>query len=121
MKNVILALATLVLSVPAFAQQAATAVAQTPASMAFSSAGGWIAIGAGIAMGLAVLGGAIGQSKVAAAALDGSARNPAASNKFTAPLFVGLALIESLVLLAFVIAIQLLGQNGQLLANMFAK
>jgi F-type H+-transporting ATPase subunit c len=124
LRNTVLGLTTLILAVPALAQEAATTAAAgttAAAHSAFSSAGGWLALAAGIAMGLAVFGGAIGQSKVAAAALDGTARNPAASGKFTAPLFVGLALIESLVLFAFVIAIQLVGQNGSLLSAIVGK
>ena len=60
--------------------------------------------GAGIGLGLAALGGGLGQGKTAAAALEGIARNPAASDKVFTPMIIGLALIESLVLYAFVIA-----------------
>jgi len=62
-------------------------------------------MGAGLGLGLAALGGGIGQGKTAAAALEGIARNPAASDKVFTPMIIGLALIESLVLYAFVIAI----------------
>jgi F-type H+-transporting ATPase subunit c len=67
----------------------------------------WAAIGAGIAIGLGVLGGALGQGRAAAAALEGISRNPGASARIQTPMILGLALIESLVLLAFVIAILL--------------
>ena len=63
-----------------------------------------IAIAAAIAIGLAVLGGASGQGKTAAAYLEGISRNPAAQDKMFVPMILGLALIESLVLFAFVIA-----------------
>lgn len=63
------------------------------------------AIGAGLAIGVAALGGALGQGRAAASALDGIARNPGASGKLFTPLILGLALIESLVIYAFVIAI----------------
>ena len=69
--------------------------------------GGMLAIGAGLAMGLAALGGGLGQGKAAAAALEGIARNPGAAGKITGPMILGLALIESLVIYAFVIAIML--------------
>ena len=69
-----------------------------------TNAFGFTALAAGIAIGLAVLGGALGQSKAAAAALEGMSRNPAASGKLLVPMIIALALIESLVLLAFVIA-----------------
>ncbi|MBL7715900.1 MAG: ATP synthase F0 subunit C [Bdellovibrionales bacterium] len=62
------------------------------------------ALGAALGIGLAVFGGALGQSKVVTAALDGIARNPAAQPKMGTPMILGLALIESLVLLAFVIS-----------------
>ena len=65
---------------------------------------GWAAVGAGFAIGLAVLGGGIGQGRASAAALEGISRNPGASARILTPMILGLALIESLVLLAFVIA-----------------
>jgi F-type H+-transporting ATPase subunit c len=71
--------------------------------------GSYAAIGAGLAMGLAVLGGALGQGRAAAAALEGVARNPGASGKILTPMILGLALIESLVLIAFVVALWLRG------------
>lgn len=69
----------------------------------------WSAAGAGIAIGLGVLGGALGQGRAAAAALEGISRNPGASARIQTPMILGLALIESLVLLAFVIAFFLQG------------
>ena len=62
-------------------------------------------MGAGLGLGLAALGGALGQGKTAASALEGIARNPAASDKVFTPMIIGLALIESLVLYAFVVAL----------------
>ena len=75
-----------------------------------ASNGGWIAIAAGLAIGLAALGGGIGQGRAAAAALDGIARNPGASGKIMTPMILGLALIESLVIYALVIAFMLVGK-----------
>lgn len=57
-----------------------------------------------IGMGVASLGGALGQGKLAAAALEGIARNPGAATKVQTPMILALALIESLVLLSFLIA-----------------
>ena len=51
----------------------------------------------------------MGQGRAAAAALDGLARNPTAYNKVFVPFILGMALIESLVILAFVIAFGLSG------------
>ena len=71
---------------------------------------GDIAMAAGLAIGVAAAGGAIGQSRAAAAALEGIARNPQASGKLFTPMIIGLALIESLVIYALVIAFQLAGK-----------
>ena len=64
-----------------------------------------LALGAGLGLGLAAFGGCLGQGKTAAAALEGIARNPGASDKMFVPMIIGLALIESLVLYTFIIAI----------------
>jgi len=69
----------------------------------------WAAGAAGLAIGLGVLGGAMGQGKAAAAALEGISRNPGAAARIQTPMILGLALIESLVLLSFVIAFFLQG------------
>ena len=69
----------------------------------------WAAAGAGMAIGLGVLGGGLGQGRAAAAALEGISRNPGAAPRIQTPMILGLALIESLVLLAFVIAFFLQG------------
>ena len=61
-------------------------------------------LAAALAIGVAAFGGALGQARTAASALDGIARNPAAQGKIFIPMIIGLALIESLVLYAFVIA-----------------
>ena len=73
---------------------------------------GLIALGAGLAIGLAALGGAIGQGRASGSALDGIARNPSAADKLFVPMILGLALIESLVIYALVIAIMLQGKIG---------
>jgi F-type H+-transporting ATPase subunit c len=84
-------------AVPAFAQAAA------PASDAAATAAGYRYIAAGIGFAIAVLGGALGQSRVAAAACEGTARNPGASARIQTMMILGLALIESLVLFALVV------------------
>jgi len=68
------------------------------------------ALGAGLAIGLAVLGGGLGQGRTAAAAREGISRNPGAAARIQTPMIIGLALIESLVLLAFVVAFLLQGK-----------
>jgi len=69
-----------------------------------------LALGAGIAIGVAALGGGIGQGRAAAAALEGISRNPNASGKIFTPMIIGLALIESLVIYGLVIAFILQGK-----------
>ena len=86
----------------AFAQDA------TAVEIAKISNGGWIAMACGLAIGLAALGGALGQGRTAAAALEGIARNPASADRIFTPMILGLALIESLVIYALIIAFLIL-------------
>lgn len=71
---------------------------------------GMLALSAAIVLGLAAMGGAYAQGKAASAALEGIARNPAAADKLFIPMIIGLALIESLVIYALVIAFMLQGK-----------
>lgn len=57
---------------------------------------------AAIGMGIAGLGGALGQGRAAASAFEGIGRNPGAALKMQSALILGLALIESVVLIAIV-------------------
>jgi len=66
-----------------------------------------IALASGLAIGIAALGGALAQGKATAAGLEGIARNPGASGKIMTPMIIGLAMIESLVIYALVIAFML--------------
>ena len=68
-----------------------------------SSVSKYRALAAGIGFGIAVIGGAIGQSRIGAAACEGAARNPGAAGTVQTMMIIGLALIESLVLFALVI------------------
>ncbi len=70
----------------------------------------WLAIASGIAIGIAAFGGALGQANAVSSALKGIARNPEASGKITTPMIIGLALIESLVIYALLIAFFLQGK-----------
>jgi F-type H+-transporting ATPase subunit c len=73
---------------------------------------GTIAIAAGFGIGIAALGGSLGQGRAAAAALDGIARNPGAAGQIRGPMILGLALIESLVIYALIIALLLVLKVG---------
>ncbi len=92
------------------ALSSAAAFAQGAAPAAVDNSKGLIGIGAALAIGLAALGGGLGQGKAAAAALDGIARNPQASGKIFVPMIVALALIESLVIYGLLIAFNLAGK-----------
>ncbi len=69
---------------------------------------GMAAIGAGLAVGIAAVGAGLGQGIAAGKAVEGIARNPGASGKSMTPLIIGLAMIESLTIYGFVIAIIIL-------------
>ncbi|HWR36340.1 MAG TPA: ATP synthase F0 subunit C [Clostridia bacterium] len=80
---------------PAFAQGTEAGAAAHPTN--------WVAITSGFAMAIAVALAALGQSRVAASACEGLARNPAARPGIQLALILGLAFIESLVLFTLVI------------------
>lgn len=103
MKKMIVAMVALFASVSAFAQEAAQAAAPVVAN----TDKGMVALAAALTIAVAVFGGAMAQGKTAATALDGIARNPAASGKLLIPMILGLALIESLVIYALIIALKL--------------
>lgn len=86
------------------------AMAEEATAGVTSAATHWYAIAAAFGMALASFGGALGQSKALSTALDGIARNPGAQNKIFIPMIIGLALIESLVLLSFVVANSIAGK-----------
>lgn len=88
--------AVLMSAMPVFAQAAAAAPAADHNV-------GLKAIAAGVGFAIAVVGGALGQSRIGAAACEGAARNPGAAAKIQTMMILGLALIESLVLFALVI------------------
>ena len=71
-----------------------------------------LALGAGIGIGIAAGIAGVGQGLATAAALTGIARNPSASSKILTPMIIGLALIESLVIYALLIAFLLQGRLG---------
>jgi F-type H+-transporting ATPase subunit c len=77
--------------------------AQAPAGAATDNNPGLKALAAGVGFAIAVVGGALGQSRIGAAACEGAARNPGAAAKIQTMMILGLALIESLVLFALVI------------------
>src|SRR5437762_9544693 len=91
-------LAVMMAAVPVLAQPAA-------ANEAAGSSAGLKAIAAGIGFAIAVFGGALGQSRIGAAACEGAARNPGAAGRIQTMMILGLALIESLVLFALLVVL----------------
>lgn len=69
-----------------------------------------LALSSAIVLAVAAFGGALSQGKAASTALEGIARNPAAADKLFVPMIISLALIESLVIYALVIAFMLQGK-----------
>jgi F-type H+-transporting ATPase subunit c len=103
-KTVVLcALASVLLAMPAFAQEAGGAA---------GAAGGvkWGVLGAAFLLGLAVFGGAAAQGRATAAAADGMSRNPGAAKDIRGMTLLGLVLIESLVLYALLICFLIYGK-----------
>jgi F-type H+-transporting ATPase subunit c len=90
-----LVLMVLVLAPAAFAQEAGAKGGDHLALLG---------IAAGIGMGIAALGGSLGQGRVASAACEGMARNPGAAGAIRAAMILGLVFVETLSLLTFVIA-----------------
>ena len=98
--SLLVTIGVLAVSAVAFAQTAdpnAAAVAKADISK-------WAALAGGLGIAIAAFGGALGQGRAAAAALDGIARNPSAADKLFTPMILGLALIESLVIYALIIS-----------------
>jgi len=98
MKKVLFGLVVTLASVAAFGEEAGAAVA---GSTAFFNVFTKAAIFP-IAVALAAFGGATGQSRAAAAALEGIARNPSAVDKIMTPMILCLALMESLVIFTLI-------------------
>ena len=102
--SLLVGMGTMMISAAAFAQQAITP------EVAKADAGKWLACAAGFGIAIAAFGGALSQGRTAATALDGIARNPGAADKMFTPMILGLALIESLVIYALIIAFILVGK-----------
>src|SRR5512141_3219652 len=99
---VILALALACLALPM--------MAQAPAGGAAPPSGDkWGATGAAFLLDIAAAAGGIGQGRGTSAAADGISRNPGAAGAIRTMTIIGLALIESLVLYALLIAFLIRG------------
>jgi F-type H+-transporting ATPase subunit c len=93
-KHIILFLLLALTAFSAFGQDAATANGNVR----------WGVVGAAFVLGVAAAAGAMGQSRAIVAACEGIARNPGAAGAIRLAMIIGLALIESLVIYALLIA-----------------
>ena len=91
----LVAIAGLLLSAPAFAQDAAAKAAGSTVN--------WVALTSGFAMAIASAGCGYAQGKAASAACEGLARNPGARAGIQFALILALVLIESMALYTFAI------------------
>jgi F-type H+-transporting ATPase subunit c len=98
----------LLIGIVALACLALPAMAQEPAATA-AVAGGvrWGAISAAFLLGIAAAAGAMAQGKATSSAAEAMSRNPGAAGPIRLMTIIGLALIESLVLYALLIAGQI--------------
>ena len=97
-KPVLISFALVMMAGAVFAQDAVTTTTTAAPGVR------WGAIAAAFVLGLAAAAGAIGQSRAIVAACDGIARNPGAAGPIRLAMIIGLALIESLVIYALLIA-----------------
>jgi F-type H+-transporting ATPase subunit c len=97
-KHIILFVLLALTAVTAFGQDAATTTTTANPGVR------WGVIAAAFVLGIAAAAGAIGQSRAIVAACEGIARNPGAAGAIRLAMIIGLALIESLVIYALIIA-----------------
>ena len=101
--NRVLCVALLVLA------NAPLAIAQDAGEAASGGRTPWTPFAIAFIMGLAALGGTMAQGRASSSALESIGRNPSAQGKIMTPMLIGLAFIESLVILSFVICFLLYG------------
>jgi len=98
---VLLGVVLLTLVAPVFAQA-------EPGAAPAAKKDQWLLISAGFGMALAAAGCGYAQSRALAAACEGVSRNPGATDTIRIFIFLGLAFIEFLALLTFVVIMLLL-------------
>jgi F-type H+-transporting ATPase subunit c len=100
---VLIALTLLAFALPVLAQEAGPPATGTVRSW------GAGALGAAFLLGIAAAAGAMAQGRATSAAAEGMSRNPGAAGPIRTMTIIGLALIESLVLYALLIAFLIKG------------
>jgi F-type H+-transporting ATPase subunit c len=98
----------MLLAVLAMAGAAHAADAAAPAAAAADASSSGKMMAAALAIAIAAFGGALGQGMAAAKAMEGIARQPEAGDTIRGSLILSLALIESLVIYALVVAMIIL-------------
>ncbi|WP_099360906.1 F0F1 ATP synthase subunit C [Fredinandcohnia onubensis] len=68
-------------------------------------------LAAAIAIGLAALGAGIGNGLIVSRTVEGIARQPEAQTKLQTTMFIGVALVEAIPIIAVVIAFMVFGAN----------
>lgn len=106
MKKILLLLVGVALTLFCFG----SAMAAEAASQVDSTAKVAIALSSGFAIAIAAFGAALGQGRMAAAAMESIGRNPNAADKIQLPMILGLAFIEALAIYALIIAFALQGK-----------
>ena len=101
-KTILMAAVLMLLAVSAFAQEPTTTAPTTTAAAATGVK--WSYVAAAFVLGIAAAFGALGQGRAIAASVEGIARNPSAGAAIRGAMIIGLALVESLVIYALVIA-----------------
>jgi F-type H+-transporting ATPase subunit c len=98
-KAALMSATTVLLATPAFAADGATDMSK-----------GWIAMAAGLGIGMAAVGAGLGQGRAVAAAMESIGRNPNAADRIQTPMIIGIAFMEALAIYALVIAFFLQGK-----------
>jgi F-type H+-transporting ATPase subunit c len=90
----------------------AASLVATPAMAADGGggAGGMVGLAAGICMGVAAFGAALGQGQAVAAAMESIGRNPNSADRIQTPMIIGIAFMEALGIYALVVAFLLVGK-----------
>jgi len=90
---------------------ATAAFAAGDANVANETLKAYSVLAAGVGLGIAAMGGAIGMGNTAAATIAGTARNPGMGGKLMTTMFIALAMIEAQVIYTLVIALIALYAN----------
>src|SRR5207244_8957804 len=101
-KRILMMAIIALVAVAAFAQEPATGTTTT--TTVASTGVKWSYVAAAFVLGIAAAFGALGQGRAIAASVEGIARNPSAGAAIRGAMIIGLALVESLVIYALVIA-----------------